>query len=79
MDGDGKKPLKTAVIEFYKLNSKKGKEYTVKHFKKSVYRATIYRWIKKFETTGNYNRKYGSGTGKATEYMLQIKMDYKAF
>ena len=25
MDGDGKKPLKIAVLEFYKLNSKKGK------------------------------------------------------
>ena len=32
MDGDGKKPLKAAIIEFYKVNSKKGKEYTVKHF-----------------------------------------------
>ena len=55
MDGDGKKPLKTAIIECYKLNLKKGKEYTVKHFKKSVHRATIYKWIKKFETTGNCN------------------------
>ena len=49
MDGDGKNPLKTAIIEFYKLNLKKGKEYTVKHFKKSVYRATIYRWIKNMD------------------------------
>ena len=57
MDGDGKKPLKTAITEFYKLNSKKGKEYTVKHFKKSVHRATIYRWIKKFEATGNCDQK----------------------
>ena len=38
MDGDGKKPLKTAIIEIYKLHLKKRKEYTVKHFKKSVYR-----------------------------------------
>jgi len=58
---------------------KKGKEYTVKNFKKSVYRATICRWIKKFESIGNCNRKYGSGTGKAAEFMLQSKMDYKAF
>jgi hypothetical protein len=36
MDGDGKKPLKTAVIEFYKLNSNKGKDYTVKYFKKGA-------------------------------------------
>ena len=34
MQGNGKKTLKTAIIEFYKLKSKKGKEYTVKHFKK---------------------------------------------
>ena len=74
-----KKPFKTAIIEFYKLNLKKGKEYMVKHFKKSVYRATIYRWIKKYETTENCYQKYGFGTGKATEFMLQIKMDYKAF
>ena len=33
MDGDSKKSLKTAIIEFYKLNSSKGKPYTVKHFK----------------------------------------------
>ena len=29
-----KKPLKTAIIEFYQLKLKKGKEYTVKNFKK---------------------------------------------
>ena len=67
MDGDGKKPLKIAVLEFYKLNSKKGKEYTIKHFKKSVHRATVYRWLKNFESTGNCDRKSGSGTGKATD------------
>ena len=33
MDGDSKKSLKTAIIEFYKLNSSKGKEYTFKNFK----------------------------------------------
>ena len=34
MDGDSKKSLKTAIIEFYKLNSRKGKEFTYKNFKK---------------------------------------------
>ena len=58
MDGDSKKSLKTAIIEFYKLNSSKGKPYTVKHFKNGdVGRATIYRWLDKFEKTGNCNRK----------------------
>ena len=34
MDGDGKKPLKIAVLEFYKLNSKKEKsKWTTKPFK----------------------------------------------
>ena len=28
MDGDSKKSLKTGVIEFYKLNSSKGKAYS---------------------------------------------------
>ena len=50
MDGDGKKLLKIAIIEFYKLNSSKGKAYTFKHFKNGdVGRATIYRWLEKFE------------------------------
>ena len=50
MDGDNKKSLKTTIIEFYKLNSSKGKEYTFKNFKKfSVHKATIYRWIKKID------------------------------
>ena len=66
MDGDGKKPLKIAVLEFYKLNSKKGKEYTIKHFKKSVHRATVYRWLKKLNIWKG-------------EFMPQIKVDYKAF
>ena len=43
MDGDNKKSLKTTIIEFYKLNSSKGKEYTFKNFKK------IYRWLEKIE------------------------------
>ena len=34
IDGDSKKSLKTAIIEFYKLNSRKGKEFTYKNFKK---------------------------------------------
>ena len=38
MDDDGKKPLTIAILEFYKLNLNKGKEYTIKHFKKSVHR-----------------------------------------
>ena len=47
MDGDRKKSLKTAIIEFYKLNSRKGKEFTYKNFKKGgVHKATIYRRIK---------------------------------
>ena len=60
MDDDGKKPLTIAILEFYKLNLNKRKENTVKHFKKSVHRATVYRWLKKFESTG-------SGTGNATD------------
>ena len=38
MDDDDKKPLTIAILEFYKLNLNKGKEYTIKHFKKSVHR-----------------------------------------
>ena len=58
MDGDSKKSLKTAIIEFYKLNSRKGKEFTYKNFKKGgVHKATIYRWLEKFEKTGNCERK----------------------
>ena len=54
MDGDSKKSLKTAIIEFYKLNSRKGKEFTYKKVKKGgVHKATIYRWLEKFEKTGN--------------------------
>ena len=30
-----------------------------------MHRATVYRWLKKFESTGNCDRKSGSGTGKA--------------
>ena len=33
MDGDGRKSLKMAISEFYKLNIDKGKEYTIKNFK----------------------------------------------
>ena len=47
MDGDSKKSLKTGVIEFYKLNSSKGKAYTWNHFKNGgVHKATIIRRIK---------------------------------
>ena len=50
MDGDGKKPLKTVITNFYKLHMNKGKEYTFKNFKKfSVHKATIYRWMKKID------------------------------
>ena len=59
MDGDGKKPLKTAIIEFYKPNSKKRQRINSETLQKSVH---IYRWIKKFETTGNCDQKYGSRT-----------------
>ena len=38
MDDDGKKTFRVAILEFYKLNLNKGKEYTIKHFKKSVHR-----------------------------------------
>ena len=31
MDGDGKKPLKIANLEFHKLNLNKGKKYPVKN------------------------------------------------
>ena len=41
MDGNGKKPLRIAILEFYKLNLNKRREYTVKHFKKSVARARV--------------------------------------
>ena len=33
MDGDGKKPLRIAILEFYKLNLNKGKYYPVKNSK----------------------------------------------
>ena len=50
MDCDGKKPLKTVFTNFYKLHMNKGKEYTIKNFKKfSVHKATIYRWMKKID------------------------------
>ena len=50
MDGNGKKPLKTVITNFYKLHMNKGKEYTFKNFKKfSVHKATIYRWMKKID------------------------------
>ena len=58
MNGDNKKSLKTAVFEFFKLNSDKGKEYTFKHFKNGgVHKATIYRWLEKIEKNGNCDRK----------------------
>ena len=58
MDGDTKKSLKTVIIEFYRLNSSKGKPYTLKHFKKGgANRATIYRWLDRFEKTGDCDRK----------------------
>ena len=44
MDCDGKKTLKTLITNFCKLHMNKGKEYTFKNFK-----ATIYRWIKKID------------------------------
>ena len=76
MDCDGKKPLKTVFTNFYKLQMNKGKEYTIKNFKKfSVHKATIYRWMKKIEENGNCDRKPGSGLD---EFMWQIKMGYKA-
>ena len=74
MNGDGKKLLKIAIIEFFKLNSSKGKAYTFKHFKKGgVDKTTIYRWLKKFEETGNCDQKPGSGTKNSNQ--AQIKMD----
>ena len=42
MDGNGKKPLKIVIAEFYKLHKAKGKEYTFKQFKKfGVHKATF--------------------------------------
>ena len=53
MDGDGKKPLKTVITNFYKLHMNKGKEYTFKNFKKfGIHNATIYRRMKKIEENG---------------------------
>ena len=50
MAGDSKKSLKTAVLEFYKLNFNKGTPYAFKHFRNAgVHRATVYRWIEKIE------------------------------
>mgnify|MGYP001172403406 CR=1 FL=1 len=50
MDCGGKKPLKTVIANFYKLDMNKGKEYTFKNIKKfSVHKATIYRWMKKID------------------------------
>ena len=52
MDGDSKKSLKTAIIEFYKLNSSKGKEYTFKNFKNGgVHKATITNTLKLSQKT----------------------------
>ena len=51
--GDGKKPLKTVITNFYKLHMNKGKEYTFKNFKKfGIHNATIYRRMKKIEENG---------------------------
>ena len=53
------KTLKIVILEFYKLNSNK-KKHRVKHFKKVCPdRATVHKWLKKFETTGNCNQKPG--------------------
>ena len=57
MDGDAKRPFKSVISDFYKLHMNKGKEYTIKHSKKSVHRAAVYRWLKKFESTGNCELK----------------------
>ena len=62
MAGDSKKSLKTAVLEFYKLNSNKGKPYAFKHFRNAgVHRATVYRWIEKIEKNGNLDWKPNGG------------------
>ena len=77
MDGDGKKPLKTAVIEFYKLNSNKGKDYTVKYFKKgAVHIATKSKRSKRKSIKKLSLRCL---TIWKDEFMWQIKMDFKAF
>ena len=58
MDGDNKKSLKTTIIEFYKLNSSKAKEYTFKNFKtRGVHKATIYRWLDKIANTLKLSQK----------------------
>ena len=44
--------FKTAIIDFYKLNSSKRKENTFKNFKNGgVHKATIYRWLEKIANT----------------------------
>ena len=49
-----KKSLKTAIFQFYKLNSHKGKEYVDKNFNNcGLHKATVYRWLEKFEKNGN--------------------------
>ena len=59
MAGDSKKSLKTAVLEFYKLNSNKGKPYAFKHFRNAgVHRATVYRWIEKIEKSVNLDKSF---------------------
>ena len=62
MAGDSKKSLKTAVLEFHKLNSNKGKPYAFKHFRNAgvqgVHRATVYRWIEKIEKTVNLDKSF---------------------
>ena len=73
------KKLRIAILEFYKLNLNKRKENTVKHFKKSVHRATVYRWLKKFESTGNCDQKPEYGTRKATDTDLNDSTNIKKF
>ena len=54
MDGDGRKSLKIAISEFYKLNIDKGKEYTIKNFKNGgIPRSTMMDWLVKVDKTGN--------------------------
>ena len=61
-----KNHLKLQLLRFISLIPKKRKRiYNETLQKKSVHRATIYKWIKKFETNGNCDIKDGSW--KATD------------
>ena len=62
MDGDGKKPLKTVITNFYKLHMNKGKEYVyIQKFQEIWYPQgyNLQMDEKDFEENGNFDGKKG--------------------